>query len=310
MRNEVVVGSRGSKLALIQAEAVASKIREIRADTGVTIRTVTTAGDRDTRTQLEHMGSVGVFVKELEAALVDGEIDLAVHSLKDMPTEITPELCLAATIERGDPRDVLISRHGSLKQLPPESKIGTGSLRRAVQVARLRPDLKAAGIRGNVDTRIRKTESGEFDGVVLAAAALHRLGREDEIAEYLPPESFLPAAGQGALGIEIRSGDERTAGLAAAINHPPTWQAVTAERAFLYALGGGCRAPIAAMGTVDNGMITLEGMVASVRQNRALSDAVTGEAANAEKIGEELAQILLDKGATEFIAEVRDGQNG
>ncbi len=310
MKNEVVVGSRGSKLALIQAEAVASKIREVRPDAEVTIRTITTAGDRDTQTQLEYMGATGIFVKELEAALINGTIDLAVHSLKDVPTEIAPGLCLAATIERADPRDVLISRHGNLGRIPPKSKIGTGSLRRAVQVARIRPDLEAAGIRGNVDTRIRKAENGEFDGVVLAAAALHRLGREDEITEYLPLESFLPSAGQGALGIEIRRGEERCAEIATAINHLPTWQAVTAERAFLYALGGGCRAPIAALGTVDNGMITLKGMVASVRQNRTLSDSITGEAAKAAKIGEELAQKLLNGGASGFIAEVRDGQNG
>jgi hydroxymethylbilane synthase len=306
MRSKMVVGSRGSKLALIQAEYVAHKIKEANPHLEISIRTIVTTGDRNTHIQLEQMGAVGIFVKELEAALLEGTIDLAVHSLKDMPTEIPQELCLTATIERADPRDVLVSRYGSIRELPAGSRIGTGSLRREVQVAQLRPDLKAAGIRGNVDTRLRKVADGEFDGVILAAAAMHRLGRESEITEYLPLESFSPAVGQGALGIEIRRGDEEMAEITSVINHLPTWQATSAERAFLYSLGGGCRAPIAALGTVNGDILKLEGMVASVRQGKMLCDSMEGNAAAPEKIGSELAQKLLDRGASDFIAEVED----
>ena len=306
MKTRVVVGSRGSKLALIQAESVAAGIREIDPRIAVSIRKIVTSGDRDRQTPLDHMEGIGVFVKELEEALLDGRIDLAVHSLKDMPAQIPRGLCLAAVTRRLDPRDVLISRSKRLAELPPGSRVGTGSLRREVQVARLRPDVKAGGIRGNVDTRLRKVADGEFAGVILAAAAMQRLGRESEITEYLSVESFLPAVGQGALGIETRRGDEEIIEIVSAINHLPTWQAISAERAFLYALGGGCRAPIAALGTVKGDILKLEGMVASVSQRKMLCDSIEGSAAATENAGQELARKLLDRGASDFIAEVKD----
>ncbi len=306
MKTRVVVGSRGSKLALIQAESVAAGIREIDPRIAVSIRKIVTSGDRDRQTPLDHMEGIGVFVKELEEALLDGRIDLAVHSLKDMPAQIPRGLCLAAVTRRLDPRDVLISRSKRLAELPPGSRVGTGSLRREVQVARLRPDVKAGGIRGNVDTRLRKVADGEFAGVILAAAAMQRLGRESEITEYLSVESFLPAVGQGALGIETRRGDEEIIEIVSAINHLPTWQAISAERAFLYALGGGCRAPIAALGTVKGDILKLEGMVASVSQRKMLCDSIEGSAAAPENAGQELARKLLDRGASDFIAEVKD----
>ena len=181
-----------------------------------------------------------------------------------MPTQIPQGLCLAAVTQRLDPRDVLISRAGGLAELPPGSRIGTGSLRRAVQLAAYRPDLEACSIRGNVDTRLRKVSRGEYDGAILAAAALIRLGWENRISEYLPLEPFLPAVGQGALVIEARLGDEELAELVSSINHLPTWHGTTAERAFLSALGGGCRAPIAALGTVNDAVLKLEGLVADV----------------------------------------------
>ncbi|MEE8318864.1 MAG: hydroxymethylbilane synthase [Dehalococcoidales bacterium] len=306
MKGEIVIGSRGSKLALIQAGYVADRIKEANPHLTVSFSTIVTTGDRNTHIQFDQMNAIGIFVKELETALIEGRIDLAVHSVKDMPTEIPENLYLAATTERADPRDVLVSGYGTISQLPHGASIGTGSLRREVQVARLRPDVKAGGIRGNVDTRLRKVADGEFAGVILAAAAMQRLGRESEITEYLSLESFLPAVGQGALGIEIRRGDEAVAEIVDTINHLSTWQAISAERAFLYALGGGCRAPIAALGTVKGDILKLEGMVASVSQRKMLCDSIEGSAANPENTGRELARKLLGEGASDFIAEVQD----
>ncbi len=305
MKRKLIVGSRGSRLALIQSESVAAKIREINPHLEVGTSKIVTKGDRNRHTQLDHFADIGVFVKELEEALLDGRIDLAVHSLKDMPTQIPQGLYLAAVTERLDPRDVLVSRAGRLNELAPGLKIGTGSLRRTVQLAAYRPDLKTCGIRGNINTRLRKVSGGEFDGVILAAAAMIRLGWEDKISEYLPLEQFLPAVGQGTLGIEIRLGDEEIAELVSHINHLPTWQSVTAERAFLSALGGGCRAPIAALGTVANNILKLEGMVADVTGESILHDTEKGSTMTPEQVGAELARKMLVLGASEFITKVR-----
>lgn len=307
MKRKLIVGSRGSRLALIQSESVAAKIRELNPHLEVGTSKIVTKGDRNRHTQLDYFTDIGVFVKELEEALLDGRIDLAVHSLKDMPTQISQGLYLAAVTERLDPRDVLVSRAGRLDELTPGSKIGTGSLRRTVQLAAYHPDLKTCGIRGNIDTRLRKVSGGEFDGVILAAAAMVRLGWEDKISEYLPLEHFLPAVGQGTLGIEIRLGDEEIAELVSHINHLPTWQSVTAERAFLSALGGGCRAPIAALGTVTNNILKLEGMVADVTGKRILHDTEEGSTMTPEQVGVELAQKMLVLGASEFITKARVG---
>ncbi len=304
MRTRIVAGSRGSRLALIQAEAVAAKIREINPRIEVNISKVVTKGDRNRHIQLDHMEGIGVFVKELEEALLDGRIDLAVHSLKDMPTEVPKGLYLAAVTRRLDPRDVLVSRGEGLAGLTPGSRIGTGSLRRAVQLAVYYPDLEVCSVRGNVDTRMRKVADGELDGVILAAAAMQRLGWEDKINEYLPLEHFLPAVGQGALVIETRLGDEELTELISPINHQPTWQSITAERAFLSALGGGCRAPIAALGTVNGTALRLEGMVASVRGRKIVRATEEGSTRTPEKVGVNLAHKLLAMGASQFIAEV------
>lgn len=307
MRTKIVAGSRGSKLALIQAESVVAKIRQINPYLEVAISKIATKGDRNRHTQLDRLAGVGVFVKELEEALLDDRIDLAVHSLKDMPTQINQGLYLAAVTERLDPRDVLVSRAKRLDELAPGSRIGTGSFRRAVQLASYRPDLEVCSIRGNVDTRLRKVSGGEVDGVILAAAAMLRLGWENKIIEYLPLKHFLPAVGQGALVIETRLGDEEIAGLISPINHLPTWQSVTAERAFLSALGGGCRAPIAALGTVNSTTLKLEGMVVDVSGKKLLHASAEGNAMSPEQVGVRLAQKMLAMGASEFIAEARVG---
>jgi hydroxymethylbilane synthase len=251
------------------------------------------------------MAGVGVFVKELEAALLDGRIDLAVHSLKDLPTEIPEGLCLAAVAERLDPRDILASRSGRLAELAPGSRIGTGSIRRTVQLVAYRPDLEVRSVRGNVDTRLRKVASGELDGVILAATAMLRLGWEDRITEYLPLEHFLPPAGQGALGIEIRANDEEIGGLVSRLNHQPTWQSVVAERTFLSALGGGCRAPIATLGTVKGNTLKLRGMVSDASGQKILSASAEGKVTTPEQLGIQLAGKMLKMGAAKFMVDVR-----
>ncbi len=305
MRTRIVVGSRGSKLALIQAELVMAEVRKLNPQVKVSISKIVTGGDRDRHTQLDHLEGMGVFVKELEEALLSGRIDLAVHSLKDMPTEIPDGLCLLAVTERLDSRDVLISRAGRLDELPSGARMGTGSLRRAAQLSQYRPDLEICGIRGNVDTRLRKVASGEFDGVILAAAAMLRLGWWDKISECLPLEHFIPAVGQGTLALETRLGDEETAELISPLNHLPTWQSIIAERAFLSTLGGGCRAPIAALGTVKSDTLKLAGMVADVSGKKILRAIDEGSVSSPEELGVQLAQKMLGMGASEFIAEVR-----
>ncbi len=303
MRTRIIVGSRGSKLALVQTEAVVAKIREANPHLEVSISKIVTAGDRDRHTQLDRIG-VAVFVKELEEALLANRIDLAVHSLKDVPTEMPESLCLLAVTERLDPRDALVAK-SRLDNLPSGSRIGTGSLRRAVQLAQYRPDLQVCSIRGNVDTRLRKVASGEVDGVIVAVAAMSRLGWEDRITEYLSLEHFLPAVGQGALAVEARLDDKEMAEVVYPINHLPTWRSVTAERAFLHAVGGGCRAPIAALGTVNNTTLKLEGMIASIKGKKMLRLFEEGNAVSPEQVGARLAQKMFDGGASEFIAEAR-----
>lgn len=304
MKNRIIVGTRGSKLALIQTEQVVVELKKANPGIEFNISRIVTSGDREQRKQFDAIEGSGVFVKELENALLEGRIDLAVHSLKDMPVDIPRGLCLAAVTKRVDPRDVLISAGGRrLAELPAGARVGTGSPRRSIQLNAYRPDLEACSIRGNVDSRLRRVASGELDGVIIAAAGLIRLGWEDRVSEYLSPEHFLPPVGQGALAIEARVGDEETAGLVAAINHPPTGQGVTSERAFLRALGGGCRAPIAALGTVTGETLKLRGMFAEPDGSRILNDAEEGEATRAEEIGISLARKLLDLKAAEFILD-------
>jgi hydroxymethylbilane synthase len=305
VRKRIVIGSRGSELARNQAESVLAILRESDPELEFSLATIVTRGDRERSISLDRITGVGVFVKELEEALLDGRIDIAVHSLKDVPTEIPNSLSLAAVGVRLDPRDVLVSKGSGLSQLIPGSRIGTGSLRRAVQVINYRPDLEVCSIRGNIDTRLRKVSSGELDGVIVAAAAMIRLGWEERITEYLSPENFLPAIGQGALGIEIRSGDYRVAKLVSALNHRPTWYSVVAERAFLRALGGGCRAPIAALGSAIVDTLRIDGMVAGTRGQSIICSSEEGNISESEQVGIRLAEKVLELGAAQLIREVR-----
>lgn len=300
-KKTVIIGSRGSKLALVQTSEVLLQMEKAHPQIKFKLKTIVTKGDRDSRSCISQTEGEGVFVKEIEEALLGDGIDLAVHSLKDLPTKMPAGLLLAVVTKRLDPRDVFISIKGKLEELPPGSILGTGSPRRTAQLLTFRPDIEVKPIRGNVDTRLRKLDSGEFDGIVLAAAGVTRLGYKDKITQYLPTDIFLPAVGQGALGIEIRANDAEIAGLVSAVNHEESWRSVLAERSFLSTLGGGCRTPIAALGTVSGGIIRLDGMVASPDGGRIIRDIEEGN--NPEDVGNKLGNRMLQKGASEIISE-------
>jgi hydroxymethylbilane synthase len=298
---EITIGARGSKLAVIQAEEVKNKLIEFFPALKIHLARIKTAGDRNLTAALNNFAGPGIFVKELEKALLERRIDLAVHSLKDLPTEIPEGLLLAAVTARLDPRDVLMSRSGKLSELAPKSKIGTGSRRRAVQLLTIRPDLTITNIRGNIDTRLRKVYDGEFDGIIVAAAAMIRLGWQERITDYMPVVQFTPAVGQGTLGIQIRSKDIEIYDLVSKINDTLTWAAVSAERAFLQALGGGCRAPIAALGTISGNILQLGGMVAGVEDSQILRSSEVGNIREPEPLGKLLAQKMIDSGASSIV---------
>lgn len=301
MKRILKIGSRGSKLAVIQAEFIRDQLVSLSSEIDFEMVIISTTGDRNTTVSLEQLGGEGVFVKELEDALLQGEIDIAVHSLKDMLTTIPEDLRLAAVPERIDSRDVIISKYGKLKELPKGAKIGTGSQRRAVQIHALRPDLEIYGLRGNIDTRIKKAFSDDLDGIIMAAAALVRLDMEDKISEYLSTETFIPAVGQGALGIEIRFEDMDTYKIVSLLNHESTWLCVAAERSFLRAMGGGCRAPIAALGMIENETIRLNGIVSDPEGSHILRARAEGDTMRPEKIGQELAAKMIELGAAPLI---------
>ncbi len=304
MRNKIIIGSRGSQLALIQAASVAAQLKTASPKLHIEIRKIVTEGDRNRSVSIDEAGDTGIFVKALEDALLDGGIDIAVHSLKDLPTALPQGLCLLAATQRLDPRDALVSCV-PLLELKPGNRIGTGSLRRSVQLKNLRNDLEVCSIRGNVDSRLRKVASGEFDGIIIAAAAMLRLGWAARITEYLPLNSFLPCVGQGALAIESRSGDPEIDDLTAALNHLPTWQAITAERAFLHSVGGGCRAPIAALATIDNKSLKLTAMVSDREGKKMIKDSTESRLSDPQQTGINLARKMLNDGAAEILKEMR-----
>jgi len=289
---------------MIQAHIVASALKHAHPALEIEIRRIMTEGDRNRNMSIDDAGNTGIFVKALEEALADERIDVAVHSLKDMPTELPGDMCLAAVTERLDPRDALVAV-ARLGELQPGSRIGTGSLRRTAQLKNLRSDLQVINIRGNVDSRLRKVNSGEMQGIIVAAAAMIRLGWEDKITEYLLLGSFLPAVGQGALAIEARKGDRVTQESVTILNHLPTWQAVTAERAFLHTVEGGCRAPVAALATVNGQILKITAMVADKSGTKIIKKSLEGDARQAESPGIKLAQMMLEAGAASLIDEIR-----
>jgi hydroxymethylbilane synthase len=292
----VVLGTRGSKLALAQTDLVRAALLERHPGLVVEIEQITTRGDVILDRPLSTIGDKGLFVTEIEDALRAGRIDLAVHSAKDLPSELPNDMALAAFPRRADPRDALVSRDGlQLAALPEGARVGTSSLRRACLLRHLRPDLRVADLRGNVDTRLRKLREGQYDAIVLAAAGLERLGLADEISEHLDPHMMLPAVGQGILGLEIRVGDEVTAALLAPLDDPAARVAALAERAFLARIGGGCQVPVGAYARVTDDALTLAGMIGA-RDGRLVRGELSGPAGRPTELGARLAEELLDGG--------------
>ena len=292
------IGTRSSALALWQANWVRSSLESVFPRYDFELIHIKTQGDRVSNVPLVHIGGEGIFVKQIEIALLNGEVDLAVHSMKDLPTILPDGLTIGAIPERVSPADVLISKNGlDFFHLPPGAKIGTGSLRRRAQLLHARSDLDIRDIRGNVDTRLAKLRSGDMDAIVLAAAGVQRLGYGDSVTQSLPYSISLPAVGQGALCIEIRAEDEELQDIVRSINHPHSAVAVKAERAFLRKLGGGCRVPIAALGTVDSDKLSLVGLVADQDGKKVIRSDISAKQTEAEYMGEKLAERLLDMGA-------------
>jgi len=303
------IGTRGSSLALWQAEWVKSQLLGGQQELIVELVVIKTTGDKILDVPLAMVGGKGLFVKEIEEALLDGRADLAVHSVKDMPAELPEGLHLAAMPPREDPRDALISKNGAgLDRLPHGARVGTSSLRRAAQLLHLRPDLRIETLRGNVDTRLRKLESEGLDAIVLAAAGLKRMELSQVISEYLEPERILPAVGQGALGIETRIADLSTNEIVASLIHQQTVTTVRAERAFLKRLEGGCQVPIGAYATMEGGTLILTGMVADLKGVRLIRQEMRGDARQPELVGESLAEVVLQSGGREILAEIYGNQ--
>ncbi len=303
------LGTRKSKLALTQSNWVKKEIESRFPDVEVELVKVTTKGDKILDVPLAKVGGKGLFVKEIEEALLDGRIDFAVHSLKDVPTELPKGLEVSVFPEREDPRDALISKSGAgLKGLPEGARVGTSSLRRMAQLRAVRPDLTIENLRGNLDTRLKKLDEGQYDAILLAVAGLNRMGLADRITEIIAPELILPAIGQGALGIEFRTGDEETREILSALNHEETSVRVRAERAFLARLEGGCQVPIGAFATLDGDEIELEGFVADERGERLIRRKRRGKRSDPERVGDELGREILDAGGREILKEVYEAQ--
>jgi len=302
---ELRIGTRGSRLALYQANWVKERLMETSPNLKVTLVKIKTTGDKIQDAPLVKIGGKGLFVKEIEEALIQKRIDLAVHSIKDVPTEFPKGLHLSVITKREDPRDVFISREGrTLKELPQRAKIGTSSLRRQAQLLHFRNDFELIPLRGNLDTRLRKLKTMNLDGIVLALAGIKRLGFEENITEIIPTEISLPAIGQGALGIETRMDDKEVEDLIRFLNDQDSSIAVSAERAFLKKLEGGCQVPIAAYASIVGSILRIDGLVGTIDGKRFIRDHVEGSVGEAESLGIKLAEILLDQGAKGILEEV------
>jgi hydroxymethylbilane synthase len=303
------VGTRASRLALWQTDHVAGELRRHSPEIRIERVEITTLGDRVTGVALSKIGDKGIFTRELEDGLRTGTIDLAVHSLKDMPTELPADLEISAVLERDDPRDALVGAPGvTLARLPAGARVGTSSLRRRAQLAAVRSDLAIVDVRGNVPTRLEKVRQGEMDAVVLALAGLKRLGLESDISEVLDPEDLVPAPGQGALAVQIRRGDDRLAQLLVSLDHAPTRLATTTERALLGYLEGGCQVPVGALGQFDGSTLTLRAVVASPDGRAVVKRRASGPVTSLQQalvLGESLGRDLLDAGARAILHAIR-----
>jgi hydroxymethylbilane synthase len=305
------IGTRGSALARWQADMVAAAIGALPGAPAIEQVIIKTEGDVITDVPLSQVAGKAFFTKEIESALIAADVDLAVHSLKDLATEMPAGLAIGAVMEREDPRDVLISRDRlTFGDLPPSSRVGTSSLRRRSLLARWRRDIELVDLRGNVPTRIEKLRRGEFDAIVLAAAGVIRLGLETEISEFLPTGHVLPAVSQGAVAVQIRAGDEAVRSWVGRLDHPDTHRATDAERALLRRLEGGCQVPVGALASVTGDQLSLRAVVCSLDGEQAVEGEIEGSAGRAEELGLALAERLLEDGAGEILTVIRGGSGG
>lgn len=302
----IKVGSRDSQLALWQTRYAIEQLKKVFTDTEFEIVDLKTKGDKILDVSLSKIGDKGLFTNELEAMMLSGEVDMAVHSLKDMPTSLPDELALTCFLPRYDHRDALLTKHsGGIMALPQGAVVGTSSLRRRSQLLAMRPDLEVRDLRGNVNTRLRKYHEGDFDAVILAVAGLERLGFHDEISERLDDTQFIPAVGQGALVIESRADRSDLLEKFACVNDEPTYRCVTAERAFMCALDGGCQVPMGAYASIADGVLTIHGFVGAVDGSIMLKASVSGQESDYEALGKALAGKLLAEGAGDILDAIR-----
>lgn len=305
MKANLIIGTRQSLLALWQSNHIASLLRKQYPDCQVTLKKIVTKGDRILDVPLAQIGGKGLFTKEIETELLDGTVDLAVHSLKDMPTVLPEGLCLTAITTRANVGDAFVSnKYASFSELPQGAVLGTSSLRRKAQLLAVRPDLKIVDLRGNVDTRLRKLDEGQMDAIILAAAGLERLGHADRIREIIPTTICLPAVGQGALAIECRSDNKEVREMLAFLNDLPTKQGTDAERAFLGLIEGGCQVPIGVHAEVENDNVKIEAVIASLDGSKVLRNNITGPAVNAADLGRKLGQQMLAEGGEQILADI------
>lgn len=307
MRRKLIIGSRGSELALWQTNFVKTKLEEFFPAINLEIKIIKTTGDKLLETALSKIGDKGLFTKQIETTLLSKEIDLAVHSLKDLQTVQPEGLCISAVSKREQPNDVLIAKKSrSIDKLPKGARVATGSLRRRSQLLNYRPDLEIHEIRGNVPSRIRKFEESDLDAMILAFAGIHRLRLDDHIAEIIPFDIMLPAVGQGAMAVEIREQDTELKEILKVLDDEETHLCVTAERAFLRTLEGGCQVPIGANAMIEKGVIRLEGMVGNLDGSINMREKISGEKRDAAMLGERLARTLIEKGANEILENTRE----
>ncbi len=305
--NKITIGTRGSNLALYQANKVKSEIEETNSSIKVEIKIIKTKGDKILDVALSKIGDKGLFTKELEVALLNKEIDMAVHSLKDIPTELPSDFCIGAILERADFRDSLVSRNGEkLNELTPQHKIATSSLRRIAGLKKVNPQFNIIDIRGNVNTRLQKMKDGYCDAMIMASAGLKRLELDNYITEILEPSGFIPAVAQGAIAVETLSDNTALNSFLQKINHQQTQNEVTAERAFMKTLMGGCQVPVGAYSNTSKGIISLTGFVASLDGITYLKDTVSGSINEASILGEKLANHLIALGANEILNQIRN----
>ncbi len=311
MKNKITIGTRGSALALKQTKMVKAEMEELWPELKIELEIIKTTGDRFQDRPLPEVGGKGLFTKELEEAMLDGRTDMAVHSMKDLPTELPPGLILATITEREEPWDALVTSQNpgrKIEELPENARVGTSSLRRQAQLLNLRPDFQILPLRGNLDTRLRKLNDEKMDGIVVALAGLKRMGWEDRVTQVLPPEICLPSVGQGALGIEIRGNDSELFDLLQKLDHPATRSAIIAERELLHVLQGGCQVPVGGYGSLSEDLLILEGMVASLDGNELIRHCMEGPSADPQGLGRALAQKLLEMGADRILQELLKGR--